>query len=127
MWLRLLVFLFTAVMAGAQSNPAPLKVRPFPDVSHVVIISIDGMRPDRMLYANMPAVRRVLAKAAYSFWARTTAVAVTLPSHVSMLTGVTPQKHGITWNSDDLPFLETVYPKKPTIMEMARQSGYSTA
>ena len=127
MWFRLLVFPFMTVLAGAQINPATLKARPFPEVDHVVIISIDGMRPDRMLYANMPAVRGMLAKGAYSFWAKTTAVSVTLPSHVSMLTGVTPQKHGISWNSDDLPFLETVYPRRPTIMEMARAAGYSTA
>jgi predicted AlkP superfamily pyrophosphatase or phosphodiesterase len=115
------------VAVGVRIGVAASNPRPFPEVEHVVIISIDGMRPDRMLFANMPAVRSVLAKGAYTFWARTTAVSVTLPSHVSMLTGVTPQKHGISWNSDDLPFLETVYPRRPTLMEMARQAGYSTA
>ncbi len=123
-----MLFLFSGTVAWAQSSiVTPKPPRPFPEVDHVVIISLDGMRPDRMLYANMPVVRSVLAKGAYTFWARTTAVAVTLPSHVSMLTAVTPRKHGITWNSDDLPFLETVYPGKPTVMEMARRAGYSTA
>ncbi len=122
------VFLFFATVALAQTNAVVARpVRPYSDVEHVVIVSIDGMRPDRMLYANMPAVRGLLAKGAYTFWARTTAVSVTLPSHVSMLTGVTPSKHGISWNSDDLPFLETVYPKRPTIMEMAHRAGYLTA
>lgn len=114
-----------AVVARGESAPGGL-ARPYPDLDHVLIISIDGMRPDRMLYADMPTVRGLLARGAYSFWARTTAVAVTLPSHVSMLTGVVPQKHGIAWNSDDLPFSETVYPGKPTVMEMARRAGYST-
>lgn len=128
MRLRTLAFLFSGVVALAQTNTVtPKPVRPFPEVEHLVIISLDGMRPDRMLYASMPTVRGLLAKGAYTFWARTTAVSVTLPSHVSMLTGVTPQKHGISWNSDDLPFLETVYPSKPTVMEMARRAGYSTA
>jgi len=128
MRLLILGILFSGVAGWAQTETVPSRpVRPFPEVEHVVIISIDGMRPDRMLYANMPTVRSLLAKGAYTFWARTTAVSVTLPSHVSMLTGVTPAKHGISWNSDDLPFLETVYPKRPTVMEMARQAGYSTA
>ena len=128
MRLALLAFFFSAIFASAQTNVVtPKPARPFPDVEHVVIISIDGLRPDRLLYADMPTMRGLLAKGAYTFWARTTAVAVTLPSHVSMLTGVTPQKHGISWNSDDLPFLETIYPGKPTVMEMARRAGYSTA
>jgi len=125
-WITTLVCLVTgAVVARGESAPGGL-ARPYPDLDHVLIISIDGMRPDRMLYADMPTVRGLLARGAYSFWARTTAVAVTLPSHVSMLTGVVPQKHGIAWNSDDLPFSETVYPGKPTVMEMARRAGYST-
>jgi predicted AlkP superfamily pyrophosphatase or phosphodiesterase len=129
MRIRLLAgLLILAVGARAQTEATPAKpTRPFPDVEHLVIISIDGMRPDRMLYANMPAIRGLLAKGAYSFWARTTAVSITLPSHVSMLTGVRPTKHGIHWNTDELPFSTTVYPSVPTVMEMAHRAGYSTA
>jgi predicted AlkP superfamily pyrophosphatase or phosphodiesterase len=117
-----------ALLVGGQTGLAvATPARPFPDVQHVVIISIDGMRPDRMLYANMPTVRALLAKGAYTFWARTTAVAVTLPSHVSMLTGVKPMKHGIAWNTDTLPFERIVYPAVPSVMEMAHAAGYSTA
>jgi arylsulfatase A-like enzyme len=43
-----------------------------------------------------------------------------------MLTGVTPAKHGIDWNRE-LPFREPVYPKVPTIFEMATKAGYTTA
>lgn len=128
MRLRKLFFLFAAIMVGVQTGVAVGKpTRPFSDVDHVVIISIDGMRPDRMLYATMPAVRGLLAKGAYSFWARTTAASVTLPSHVSMLTGVKPLKHGIAWNTDALPFQHIVYPAKPSVMEMAHAAGYTTA
>ena len=58
-------------------------------------------------------------------WAQTTAVAVTLPSHVSMLTGVKPQKHQIEWNHD-LPLSSIVYPAVPTIFELAHKAGYTT-
>ena len=119
---------FVALLVGGQTSLlVATPTRPFSDVQHVVIISIDGMRPDRMLYANMPTVRALLAKGAYTFWARTTAVSVTLPSHVSMVTGVKPQKHGIAWNTDTLPFERIVYPARPTVMEMAHDAGYSTA
>jgi predicted AlkP superfamily pyrophosphatase or phosphodiesterase len=110
------------LVAPAAAKPA----RPFPDVEHVVIVSMDGMRPDRLLLANMPTVRGMIARGAYSFWAKTTAVAITLPSHVSMLTAVTPRKHGVEWNKD-LPLSQPVYPNYPTIFEMARRAGYSTA
>jgi arylsulfatase A-like enzyme len=41
-----------------------------------------------------------------------------------MLTGVTPDKHGITWNSNVSP---TVYPKWPTLFELSRSAGFTTA
>jgi predicted AlkP superfamily pyrophosphatase or phosphodiesterase len=114
------------VLAGAGPAVAAKPTKPFPEVEHVVIVSMDGMRPDRLLLANMPTVRGLIAKGAYSFWARTTAVAITLPSHTSMLTGVTPRKHGVEWNKD-LPLSEPIYPAFPTLFEMARRAGYSTA
>jgi len=122
LWAMLVGGVGVGLTAAAANRP----VRPFPDVEHVVIISVDGLRPDRLLLADMPTVRGMIGRGAYSFWARTTAVAITLPSHTSMLTGVTPQKHGITWNKD-LPFSEPIYPSVPTIFEMARRNGYSTA
>ena len=119
--------LLTAVLAHAQ-GPIPVHPpqRPIPAVEHVVIISVDGLRPDRALLANMPALRGMLRDGAYTFWAKTTAMAITLPSHVSMLTGVIPQKHGILWN-EELPLAKPYYPKVPTVMEMAAKVGYETA
>ena len=123
----LLTFALTFASALAQS-PVPVSkpVRPLPAVEHVVIISVDGLRPDRALLAEMPTLRAMLRDGAYTFWARTTAVSVTLPSHTSMVTGVIPGKHGIEWNRD-LPLSEPVYPNVPTVMEMATQAGYVTA
>jgi predicted AlkP superfamily pyrophosphatase or phosphodiesterase len=91
-----------------------------------VIISIDGLRPDLALRANTPNIHALMNIGSYTFWARTTAESITLPSHTSMLTGVTPVKHGIQWNSD-LPLKHPVYPIYPTIFELARQAGYTTA
>ena len=110
--------------AGLQAAPRP--VRPLPAIERVVIISIDGLRPDRLLLADTPVMHAMVKEGAYTFWAETTAVSVTLPSHVSMLTGMTPNKHGIEWNGD-LPFSRPVYPLYPTIFETAKLGGYTTA
>lgn len=123
----LILMLFLAVVChGQTASPWAKPQRPIPAVEHVLIISIDGLRPDRALLADMPNLRSLLKQGAYTFWAKTTAVSITLPSHTSMLTGVTPGKHGIEWNRD-LPFTEPVYPKVPTIFEMATKAGYSAA
>jgi len=100
--------------------------RPIPEIDHMIIVSIDGGRPDLILRGNCPAIRSLMAVGSYTFWARTTAVSITLPSHVSMLTGVTPLKHGVMWN-EDLDFKEPFYPRFPTIFELAHKAGYSTA
>jgi arylsulfatase A-like enzyme len=92
----------------------------------IVIISIDGCRPDLLLRADMPTVHALLPNATFTFWARTTPQAVTLPSHTSMLTGVVPRKHEIEWNRD-LPLAEAVYPKFPTLFEVAHRAGKTTA
>jgi predicted AlkP superfamily pyrophosphatase or phosphodiesterase len=92
-------------------------------IDRVVIISIDGLRPDLLLRAEAPNVRSLLAKGSYTFWAETTAEAYTLPCHVSMLTGVSAERHGVTWNE----YIEQSYPNVPTLFDIARQAGYTTA
>lgn len=100
--------------------------RPVPGISRVLLISIDGLRPDLALRADAPNIRGLMARGSYTLWARTTDLGITLPSHVSMVTGVPPSKHGVTWNSI-APTTRIIYPRWPTLFEVARQAGYSTA
>jgi arylsulfatase A-like enzyme len=111
-------------VVGIPTEAAP--VRPIEQISHVLIISIDGLRPDRALLADTPTLHAMIHAGAYTFWARTTPNSITLPSHVSLLTGVSPRKHGIEWNYD-LPLAKPVYPFVPTIFELANNAGYTTA
>jgi len=122
---RLLVLGLVLGSAVLHAVP-PRPVRPIPAIERIVVISIDGLRPDRLLLADTPVLHAMVKEGAYTFWAKTTAVSVTLPSHVSMLTGMTPNKHGIEWNGD-LPFSQPVYPLFPTIFETAKLGGYTTA
>jgi len=119
-YLSVVLALFLSLPVSAQTT------RPFPAISKVVIISVDGLRPDLALRADTPNIHSLMNQGSFTFWARTTAESVTLPSHTSMLTGVTPVKHGIQWNSD-LPLKHPVYPIFPTIFELAHQAGYTTA
>jgi len=96
-----------------------------PRVRRVLLVSVDGLRPDMVLRARAPVLRSLMERGSYTLWAMTTAVAVTLPSHVSMLTGVTPSRHGIEWNHDPPPGAP-VYPAQPTLFELARRAGYTT-
>jgi arylsulfatase A-like enzyme len=90
-----------------------------------IIISVDGLRPDVLLRADAPHIRQMMRDGSFTFWARSTAVSITLPTHVSMLTGVEPQVHGIHWNGG-LPLAEPVYPRVSTIFELAKKAGYTT-
>lgn len=121
-------FLFCVILAltGLKAEPASRPVRPIPAIEHIVIVSIDGLRPDLALLADMPNLRAMVKEGTYTFWAKTTAVSITLPSHASMVTGVTPGKHGIEWNRE-LPFKEPVYTRVPTLFEMATKAGYTAA
>jgi arylsulfatase A-like enzyme len=109
------------VATPPRGNPASA-----PADKRVLIISVDGLRPDLALRAETPTLHGLLKHGSFSFWARTTAVSVTLPSHTSMLTGVVPGKHGIEWN-DDLPLKKPIYPRWPTLFEVAHKAGLTTA
>jgi predicted AlkP superfamily pyrophosphatase or phosphodiesterase len=119
--------------APASSAPVPAgccqpasSARPQGAVSnHVIVISIDGLRPDAIEKFDAQVMQRLLREGAYSLSARTIFPSKTLPSHTSMLTGVTPDVHGITWNSDQTDEHGVV--QVETVFEVAKRNGFSTA
>ena len=106
--------------------PAKPGPRPVAQIHRALVVSIDGLRPDLLLLARTPNIHGLIARGAYSMWARTTPNSITLPSHVSMMTGVTPRRHEIEWNRN-LPLKEPIYPRVPTLFEAAKRHGYTTA
>ncbi len=102
----------------ATFTPSPTPVPP-----QVVIISVDGLRPDAVLQVEAPNLLALAERGAYT-WQAETAAPVTLPGHVSMLTGLNPGAHGVTWN-DYLP--EKGYVTVPTIFTLAHAAGLHTA
>lgn len=68
-------------------------------VRHVVVITVDGLVPDAL--AAAPRLQALAQQGAASRAARVVEAPETLPSHVSMATGVPPSVHGVTYNRDE--------------------------
>ena len=107
-----------ALLARAAGTDAPARAE------HVFIISFDQASPANIAQATMPVFKKMAAEGAHTWEAYTVVPSLTLPSHVSMLTGVGVQKHQVLWNDWDAtkPRLAV-----PTIFEVAKARGLSTA
>ncbi len=121
---RLLLILGLIALIGGcrRGMPAPTTMTGL----RVVVVSIDGLRPDVALRADMPNLRELMRHGAYSFWARTTEMSITLPSHTSMLTGIVPERHEIYWNYE-IPDGQSFHAPYPSLLDLAKSAGYSTA
>ncbi len=64
----------------------------------VLIIGIDGCRPDALLQANAPHVRKLIRDGAFSDQAQTGDITISGPGWSSLLTGVWREKHGVRDN-----------------------------
>src|SRR5689334_7284706 len=88
------------------------------DTRTVVLISVDGMRPDAVTGCDAPVMRRMMAQGACTLSARSVMPSVTLPCHTSMHRGVDVTRHGITTNT----FMPLARPV-PSLMDVARAAG----
>jgi arylsulfatase A-like enzyme len=92
---------------------------------HVLIVSIDGLRPDAIERFNAATLLRLMREGTYSRDAQTILPSTTLPSHTSMLTGVDVDVHGVTWNADETSRLAPL--TVPTVFGLAHAAGFRTA
>jgi arylsulfatase A-like enzyme len=102
------------------STPTPEP--PAPEA--VLVISVDGLRPDALQLAQTPNLDGLIERGAVSWQAQTILPSATLPGHASQLSGCTPDVHGVTWNDyrPDLGFIEV-----PTLFSVAHDAGLTTA
>ena len=95
-----------------------------PPARRVVVVSIDGARPDALLVAKTPTITRLWKEGSYSFRAQTISPSTTLPAHTSMLTGISPDRHGERdnswWPGEATVAVETVF-------SLAKSQGLKTA
>ncbi|HSL28296.1 MAG TPA: alkaline phosphatase family protein [Anaerolineales bacterium] len=105
-------------------TPVPsITPSPAPAVRRVLIVSIDGLRPDIISLAPMPNLLALMQSGSYSLSAQTVRPSVTLVSHASMLVGVCPAKHGVDWN-DYIP--ERGYAIGTDLFDIAKAVGLET-
>jgi arylsulfatase A-like enzyme len=110
-------------VAVNRTAARPLAQRRVTD--HVVIISVDGLRPDAIEKFGAATIQRLMREGSYAPDAQTVLPSTTLPSHTSMLTGVDPDVHGITWNTDETA--ARGYVRVATVFGLARAAGFRTA
>ena len=65
----------------------------------VILVLVDGMRPDGLMGCGHPFAEKLREIAAYSLTARTVMPSVTLPCHMSLFHSVDPDRHGIVTNT----------------------------
>ncbi|MFN2567461.1 MAG: alkaline phosphatase family protein [Gemmatimonadaceae bacterium] len=116
-----------SIPAGWGSDPVPggPAVRTGAVTDHVVIVSVDGLRPDAIARFKAAAIGRLAREGSHSLAATTINPSKTLPSHTSMLTGEGPEEHGISWNSNETETHSHV--AVPTVFTLARERGLRTA
>jgi predicted AlkP superfamily pyrophosphatase or phosphodiesterase len=83
--------------AGSSSITAPTPTPP-PPSPKVVVISVDGLRPDAITELVAPNIHALAQRGARALDAQTVMPSNTLPAHVSMLSGYAPSVHKVAWD-----------------------------
>ncbi len=90
------------------------------EAENVVIIVVDGLRPDALKPAKTPVLDGMIKRGSSALKAQTVPPGLTLPTITSMLTGLPVEAHGVDWNDYEL---QRGYLKAPTLFEIASFSG----
>src|SRR5438128_1599880 len=120
----------TALSQSTTNKPAPM----------VVLLSIDGLKPDYVIEAGkhglkIPNLKKLFTDGAHASGVQGVLPTVTYPSHTTMLTGVSPARHGIFYNTTFDPlrknydgwywYAEDI--RVPTLWDAATKAGLITA
>ncbi|MBE9584086.1 alkaline phosphatase family protein [Mucilaginibacter sp. JRF] len=123
LFISLVACLFIGTAAQAQEK-------------HVVLISIDGLRPEFYMDPSwgMVNIRQGMQSGSYAEGVRGSFPTVTYPSHTTIVSGVLPAKHGIYYNTPVEPlgisgkwFWYYKDIKVPTLWTAAKAAGLTTA
>lgn len=95
-----------------------------PEAPNVLLVTVDTLRADVLgCYGDADGVTPFIdsfAQGAVLFENASTAMATTFPSHATMLTGLYPKAHGVSWNGDRLDAQFT------TLAEQLGEAGWDT-
>jgi predicted AlkP superfamily pyrophosphatase or phosphodiesterase len=108
---------FATLLAFAiQAHPAQ------PLARHVVVIGLDGCRPEAIQQAAGPELKKLLETAAWSFTAQAALPSVTHVNFAGILTGSSPKGHGIA-TKEWVEGNRLLKVKVPTIFELVAGQG----
>lgn len=100
---------------------------------HVILISIDGFRPEMYQDVNWPTpnLQWLMKRGVYAKHLKSVFPAYTYPSHAAMITGALPARSGIYFNQPKNSkgewnwFLDSI--KVPTLWQVLKQNSMTTA
>jgi predicted AlkP superfamily pyrophosphatase or phosphodiesterase len=111
------------IRSDSNSHVLPHPVPGLTD--HVILVSIDGLRPDAIAKFEATTLNRLIQEGGYTLSASTIFPSKTLPSHTSMLTGQPPGIHHVSWNNK--LSLNRKDLRVPTVFGVLRSKGFVTA
>lgn len=137
---RRVLAVMLAALAAAVTVISVARPQAMPEPPSLVMISIDGLRPDYITAADahgakVPNLRRFMKEGTYAEGVQGVVPTVTYPSHTTLITGVWPAKHGILANATFDPLRKNAEVrycysediKVPTLWDAAAQAGRTTA
>jgi predicted AlkP superfamily pyrophosphatase or phosphodiesterase len=103
------------------------------EAKHVILISIDGFRPDFYLDKSWdaPNLQRLKQEGVYAKGVRSVFPSVTYPSHTTIISGALPARHGIYYNvpygaKKGQWYWEESYIKVPTLWDAVKEAGLTS-
>jgi predicted AlkP superfamily pyrophosphatase or phosphodiesterase len=127
-------FLYFAIAALSAVSLLPAQTQ------SMLMISVDGMRPDYVLHADehglrLPTLRRIMKEGTYAEGVTGVLPTLTYPSHTTLVTGVWPAQHGIfnnqrfdpEHNMDGAWYWYADQIRVPTLWSAAHAAGLKTA
>ena len=94
-----------------------------PGARRVLLVSIDGLAPRVLAEARTPFLDRLAAEGVAAAHAETVVPPITLTSHASMLSGLSPEEHGVDFNRVQ-PWRELRFPTAfSACAELGRRCG----
>lgn len=132
----LLRAVFTALLSAFVLAATPLYAQSPRLADHVILISVDGLRPEFYLDRDWPApmMQRMAHDGAHAVKVRGVTPTVTYPSHTTLVTGALPARHGITNNRPFEPggatglwFMESDSIRVPALWDAVHEVGNTSA
>src|SRR5262245_10577129 len=88
-------------------------------VRRVIVVVLDGVRPDLIPLLDLPVLGRLARVGASTMQARTVSPSVTAAAMSSLLTGVTPDVHGMSTDQFRIPRPRGTVDPLPTVLRTA--------